>query len=69
MNLWQILPVLLVTSLRECVTVTFHDYIIVGAGPAGLQMGYFLQRADRDYMIMEKNNVSGKQTTPADKRR
>ena len=35
------------------------DVVIVGAGPAGLQMGYFLTRANRDYLILEKGNGSG----------
>ncbi len=29
------------------------DYLILGAGPAGLQLGYFLERAGRDYLILE----------------
>lgn len=29
------------------------DYIIVGAGPAGLQLGYFMQQAGWDYLIVE----------------
>lgn len=29
------------------------DYLIIGAGPAGLQLGYFLQQAGRDYLILE----------------
>ena len=33
--------------------MTYHDYIIVGAGPGGLQMGYFMQEAGRDYVILE----------------
>ncbi|XP_045212137.1 FAD-dependent oxidoreductase domain-containing protein 2-like isoform X2 [Mercenaria mercenaria] len=37
----------------------YTEYCIVGAGPAGLQMGYFFQRAGRDYVIFEKSNVSG----------
>lgn len=30
-----------------------YDYIIVGAGPAGLQMAYFLQRSNRSYLVLE----------------
>ena len=37
----------------------YHDYIIVGAGPAGLQMGYFLGKANRDYLILEGSNSTG----------
>ncbi|MFD9889705.1 NAD(P)-binding domain-containing protein [Amycolatopsis sp. NPDC059027] len=32
-----------------------HKYIIVGAGPAGLQLGYFLERSGRDYLILERS--------------
>jgi Pyridine nucleotide-disulphide oxidoreductase len=30
-----------------------HDCLIIGAGPAGLQLGYFLERAGCDYRILE----------------
>jgi len=36
-----------------------HEYCIIGAGPAGLQLAYFLSRANRDYIVIEKNNNSG----------
>ena len=36
-----------------------YDYIVIGAGPAGLQMGYFLKSAARDYIILERANISG----------
>jgi len=36
------------------------QYIIVGAGPAGLQMGYYLQHSGRDYVILERSDISGK---------
>lgn len=42
---------------------TYHENIILGAGPAGLQMGYLMQHFDpegkRDYLILERSNVSG----------
>lgn len=47
-------------SLIDHVT---HEYCIIGAGPAGLQLGYFLSKADRDYIIFEKSNNSGKWST------
>jgi isopentenyl diphosphate isomerase/L-lactate dehydrogenase-like FMN-dependent dehydrogenase/thioredoxin reductase len=35
------------------------DYLIIGAGPAGLQLGYFLHQAGRDYLILEKGTSPG----------
>jgi len=35
------------------------DYIIIGAGPAGLQLGYFLEKANRNYLILEAGQNSG----------
>jgi cation diffusion facilitator CzcD-associated flavoprotein CzcO len=35
------------------------DYLVIGAGPAGLQLGYFLDRAGRDYLILEAGGVPG----------
>jgi thioredoxin reductase len=35
------------------------DYLIVGAGPAGLQLGYFLERAGRSYRILEAGPSPG----------
>ena len=29
------------------------DYMIVGAGPAGLQLAYFLKKSGRTYVILE----------------
>lgn len=34
--------------------MTYHEYLIIGAGPAGLQMGYFMEQAGHDYLIVEK---------------
>lgn len=39
--------------------VTQHDYVIIGAGPAGLQLGYFLQKLGRDYIILESGDSAG----------
>lgn len=36
-----------------------HDYCVLGAGPAGVQMGYFLEKSGRDYIILERNTGPG----------
>ena len=35
------------------------DYLVIGAGPAGLQLGYFFEQAGRDYMILEAGLAPG----------
>ncbi|HZC27977.1 MAG TPA: NAD(P)-binding domain-containing protein, partial [Actinopolymorphaceae bacterium] len=35
------------------------DYFVIGAGPAGLQLGYFLHRAGRDYVVAESGEAPG----------
>jgi thioredoxin reductase len=35
------------------------DYVIIGAGPGGLQLGYYLQKRGRDYVILERGNTPG----------
>ncbi|GAA3562564.1 NAD(P)-binding domain-containing protein [Nonomuraea rosea] len=35
------------------------DYLVIGAGPAGLQLGYFLHRAGRRYLILEAGQEPG----------
>ncbi len=46
------------------------DYLVIGAGPAGLQLGYFLGRAGRDYLILERGSEPGTffQTFPRHRR-
>ena len=34
-------------------------YCIIGAGPAGIQLGHFLYHAGRDYIIFERNSHAG----------
>ena len=35
------------------------DYVVIGAGPAGLQLGHFLQRAGREYLVVEAGPTPG----------
>lgn len=39
--------------------LTEVDYLIIGAGPAGLQLGYYLEKANRNYIILEASNAPG----------
>ncbi|CAK0798717.1 unnamed protein product [Prorocentrum cordatum] len=36
-----------------------HAYCIIGAGPAGLQLGHFLKHAGRDYAVFERSARAG----------
>ncbi|HEX3552502.1 MAG TPA: NAD(P)-binding domain-containing protein [Thermoanaerobaculia bacterium] len=36
-----------------------HQYLILGAGPAGLQLGYYLHQTGRDYLILEAGDTPG----------
>ena len=40
------------------ITANF-EYIVIGAGPAGLQLGYYLEKANRNYLILEGGNKAG----------
>ncbi|GAA2677995.1 MULTISPECIES: NAD(P)-binding domain-containing protein [Actinosynnema] len=35
------------------------DYLVIGAGPAGLQAGYFLAKAGRSYLVVESGEAAG----------
>jgi thioredoxin reductase len=35
------------------------EYLIIGAGPAGLQLGYFFEKGDQQYMILERGERPG----------
>ncbi len=63
------LPFFILIVLIGCVKCSFdnqhhngtrhYDYCVLGAGPSGLQMGYFLSKAKRDYIILERNSGPG----------
>lgn len=38
---------------------TAHDYLIIGAGPAGLQLAYYMEKSGRDYLILEREKNPG----------
>src|SRR5436190_20460798 len=55
---------LILTRRRQEETVkksdeTVYDYVIVGAGPAGLQLAYFLEKAGRSYQVLESGPRPG----------
>ena len=33
----------------------YHRYIVLGAGPGGLQMAHYLASAGRDYLVVDRN--------------
>lgn len=35
------------------------EYLILGGGPAGMQLGYFLEKKGRDYLILEAGDAPG----------
>lgn len=47
-----------------------HQYIVLGAGPAGLQIGYFLRRGSHDVLLLERGSSPGTffQTYPRHRR-
>jgi len=55
----SVLLMLVVTQCSSSSSAVYHDYIVVGAGPGGLQLGYFLERAGRDYVILERADKAG----------
>ncbi|TVP60554.1 MAG: NAD(P)-dependent oxidoreductase [Nodularia sp. (in: Bacteria)] len=39
--------------------ITNIEYLIIGAGPAGLQLGYFLEKSNANYLILEAADIPG----------
>jgi len=36
-----------------------YDYVLIGAGPAGLQLSYYLEKSNKSYLTLESSNNSG----------
>lgn len=47
-----------ITPMKDS-TGPHFDYLIIGAGPAGLQMGYYMEKEQRSYLILESGNSPG----------
>lgn len=47
------------TADELCSSYQSYDYLIIGAGPAGLQLGYFLRRAGRHFLILDEADHPG----------
>ena len=54
----------MIVFTRSAASPLHWDYIVVGAGPSGLQMAYFLQTSRRQYIVLERANVSGRRKCP-----
>ncbi|EDV20868.1 uncharacterized protein TRIADDRAFT_64282 [Trichoplax adhaerens] len=60
-EIFKFLPYLAVLlTFKTCVSsYESHQYCIIGAGPGGLQMAYFLDSTGRDYVVFERNSKAG----------
>ncbi|XP_077994882.1 FAD-dependent oxidoreductase domain-containing protein 2-like [Glandiceps talaboti] len=38
---------------------TDFEYIVIGAGPSGVQMAYFMEKFNKDYIVLERNDCVG----------
>src|ERR1700738_2162166 len=47
------------THLEAAVPERVYDYLVIGAGPAGLQLGQLLRSASRDFLILEAAGAPG----------
>ena len=53
---WRLLVLAAAAAAAAPESVTFARYIIVGAGPGGLQMAHYLESAGRDYLVLDDPN-------------
>ena len=40
-------------------TNTFIETLVLGGGPAGIQTGYFLEKLNKEYLVLERNSIPG----------
>lgn len=38
---------------------TQHKYVILGGGPGGLQLAYYLEQANQDYIVLDSADIAG----------
>ena len=50
---------LLAAAVRGAAADEAHDYCIVGAGLAGVQLAHFMEDASRDYVLLERGAAAG----------
>ncbi|XP_074647210.1 FAD-dependent oxidoreductase domain-containing protein 2-like [Tubulanus polymorphus] len=58
-NIFQVFLLISSWLLATVSPSRYWEYCVIGAGPAGLQLGHYLQKANRDYMLFERGNSSG----------
>lgn len=46
-------------KLKAPEAISEYDYLVIGAGPAGLQIGYYLEKSNHNYAILEAGNAPG----------
>jgi len=39
--------------------IQHHEYIILGGGAAGVQLGYYFEKSERDYLVLERGDHVG----------
>src|SRR5712664_2772007 len=47
------------TYLEAAVPERVYDYLVIGAGPAGLQLGQLLRSTSRDFLVLEAAGAPG----------